>query len=150
MNTLEKNHESQIADIERQIADEACSIISDETNGLESETGGYNPGHLWRLKNKIIPKPPQVPTAMKGADGNLLTSKDDLKKATVDNFSNVLRNREIKNYLKKHKKMRDDACENRLKTAKHIKTPDWTEEDLLILLKGLKNKKSRDPNAFAN
>ena len=145
-----KNHESQIADIERQIADEACDIISDETNGLESESGGYNPGHLWRLKDKIIPKPPQVPTAMKGADGNLLTSKGDLKKATVDHFSNVLRNREIRKDLKEHKQERDDLCATRLKTAKHNKTPAWTEEDLLIVLKGLKNKKSRDPNAFAN
>ena len=42
----ETNHESKIADIERQIADEACDIISNETNGLDSETGGYNPGHL--------------------------------------------------------------------------------------------------------
>ena len=101
---METNHEAQIADIERQIADEAWTIISDESIGLNSESGGYNPGHLWRLKDKIIPRPPQVPTAMKGADGSLLTSKDDLKKETVDHYSNVLKNRDIKTNLEDHKK----------------------------------------------
>ena len=147
---METNHEAQIADIEKQIADEACDIISDETVGLDSESGGYNPGHLWRLKDKIIPRPPQVPTAMKGADGSLLTSKDDLKKETVKHYSNVLRNREIKTNLGDHKKERDKLCALRLDQAKKVKTPPWTEEDLLVVLKGLKNKKSRDPNNFAN
>ena len=102
------------------------------------------------MKDKIIPRPPQVPTAMKGADGSLLTSKDDLKKETVDHYSNVLKNREIKTNLKDHKKERDKLCSLRLDEAKEVKTPPWTEEDLLVVLKGLKNKKSRDPNNFAN
>ena len=46
------NHDEEIHNIESQIADEACNIIQAETNGLDSETGGYNPGHMWRLKDK--------------------------------------------------------------------------------------------------
>ena len=80
MEHMDMNHEAKIADIEKHIADEACDIINDQTKGLESESGGFNPGHLWRLKDKIIPKPPQVPSAMKGSDGSLLTNKDDLKR----------------------------------------------------------------------
>ena len=80
-------HEAQIAEIERQIVYEACNITSDETIELNSESGGYNPGHIWRLKEKIIPRPPQVPTTMKVADGSLLISNDDLKKETFDHYS---------------------------------------------------------------
>ena len=35
-----------------------------------------------------------------------------------------------------------------LKNPKTKKTQAWTDEDLLVVLNGLKNKKSRDPNAF--
>ena len=38
----------------------------------------------------------------------------------------------------------------RLEKTKQIKTPDWTEDDLKEALKGLKRKKSRDPNNLAN
>ena len=53
MEHTEMNNDIKIKDIERQIADEACDIISDQTNGPKSESGGYNPGHLWRLKQRI-------------------------------------------------------------------------------------------------
>ena len=39
--------------------------------------GGYNPGHLWNIKSKVILKPTQLPTAMTDSGGNLLTKKDD-------------------------------------------------------------------------
>ena len=103
-----------------------------------------------KAKDKIIPKPAQVPTAMKGSDGSLLTNKGDLKKATAEHYKNVLRNREVHTDLKEHKNERDKLCIIRLDKTKKVKTPLWTKEELLIVLKGFKNKKSRDPNAFAN
>ena len=51
--------------MDKEITDETCKKkVHEETKGLPSENEGYNPGHLWKLKNKIIPKPVQVPTAM--------------------------------------------------------------------------------------
>ena len=46
------------------MAKEACGQIDETIKGLNSENGGYNPGHMWKLKSKIIPKPVQVPTVM--------------------------------------------------------------------------------------
>ena len=49
MEHMGNNHEEKICNIENQIANEACAIVKEETRGLE--TGGYNPAHLWKLKN---------------------------------------------------------------------------------------------------
>ena len=65
----EKDHDDKLAHIESEIADEAWRIVKEETRGFASD-GGYNPGHLWKLKDKIIPKLNQVPTAMKGPVDN--------------------------------------------------------------------------------
>ena len=41
-----------------------------------------------------------------------------------------------------HKEQRDNLCKEQLKEAHGIKTPDWTGEDLKVVLKQLKNNKS--------
>ena len=73
--------------------------------------------------------------------GKLVTNEKDLKKHTVDYYTNVLRNREIKEDLKEHKQSKEELCTLRLEETIHIKTPDWTDTDLIAALKGLKNKK---------
>ena len=52
--------------------------------------------------------------------------------------------------LEKHKKEKEDLCQLRLEETEQIKTKDWTEEDLHKALKDLKQKKSQDPNMYAN
>ena len=78
---IKENHDESIINIEQRISEEA-SEIDQETAGLDCETGGYNAGHLWKLKSKIIPKPNQVPTAMKLNDGTLLTGNEEIKSNT--------------------------------------------------------------------
>ena len=123
-------------DIEKEIANEACKKIDDSIKGLNSEKGGFNPGHMRRLKSKIVPKPVQVPTAMNDPkSGKLVTVNCDLNKHTVSYYENILRNREINEDLKDHKKEREELCQMRLEETKQKKTKDWTEEDLLKALK---------------
>ena len=50
--------------------------------------------------------------------------------------------------MKEHKKDRDILCARRLDQTKLIKTAPWTMEEPKEVLKGLKQKKSRDPNSF--
>ena len=73
-----------------------------------------------------------------------------LKNATLEHYKKVLRNRNIKVNMQEHKKDRDILCARRLDQTKLIKTDPWTMKELKEVLKGLKNKKSRDPNSFAN
>ena len=48
------------------------------------------------------------------------------------------------------KKNKDDLCNLRLKLAENNKTPDWTMKELNLVLKHLKNNKSRDPFGYIN
>ena len=50
--------------------------INDEINGIQGDEGGYNPGHLWKLKKKLSPKHSEPPIAMKDGDGNILTNEE--------------------------------------------------------------------------
>ena len=147
---IEDKYDQNIKNIEQCIAEEACKIIDQETAGLNFETGGYNAGHLWKLKNKIIPKPKYVPTAMKLNDGTLLTGNEEIKEATLDHYEHVLRNRSINDGLEDQKQNKDNLCKTRLEITNLNKTPNWTRAELEVVLKGLKKKKSRDPNKYAN
>jgi hypothetical protein len=149
-NNVDKVHQEEIELVQREIANEATKIVKEETKGLNSEEGGKNPGHLWKLKSKIIPKTPQVPTAMIGPNGKLLTTKEELEEHTVKHYQDVLRNRTIKPNLENHRNNKNNLCKVRLELTKSVETPDWTRDELLKVLKEVKKKKSRDPNNFAN
>ena len=60
--------DKEIKDTEEEIASETVEIILEETKGLDSENGGFNTGHMWKLKKKIIPKAVNVPTAMRTSE----------------------------------------------------------------------------------
>ena len=46
--------------------------IKHEIKAMNAEEGGYNPGHLWKMKKKLSPRKKDTPTAMKDANGQLL------------------------------------------------------------------------------
>ena len=69
-----KNNDEKVKHIEDEIAKETIETIMQETKGIDPQEGGFSTGHMWKLKNKIIPKPINVPTAMKNPEGKLCTS----------------------------------------------------------------------------
>ena len=87
---------------------------------------------------------------MKDPYGRLVTSAKEVKKLEVDRFKNTLENKKIKPELKEYQKEREDLCMKRLNKVKKIKKPPWKMANLLIVLKQLKKKKSRDPLGIAN
>ena len=42
--------------------------IHEELKGINSEEGGWNPRYLWKLRDKLHPKPRDPPTAMENKD----------------------------------------------------------------------------------
>ena len=69
--------EKELAD---RYSDKMFKTIEDELKAVKGEDGGYNPGHLLKLKKKLSPGQNDLPTAMKDEDGNLLTSEEKIKK----------------------------------------------------------------------
>ena len=48
--------------------------IMGEGKVMSSEEGGYNPGHLWKLKKKLSPRHMDPTTAMRDGEGKLPTN----------------------------------------------------------------------------
>ena len=44
----------------------------------------------------------------------------------------------------------EKLCQERLKVASKVISPDWTEEDVKYVVKNLKKNKSRDPHGYSN
>ena len=124
--------------------------INEQIKGIDCEVGGWNSGHLWKLKKKISPRETDPPTAMNDTDGNLLTDINDINKEAIKHYKKVLENRPMDENLKHTQKEREDLCMNRLNIAAKNKTSQWTMKDLKTVLKYLKYNKSRDPYGYAN
>ena len=143
-----KEIESELAD---KYSENIYKEIKDEIENIKHDEGGLNSGNLWKLKNKLHKKYPEDgPTAMMDKTGNLVTNQNEILELSMKHYKNVLRNRPIKDDLKEHEKERETLGIVRMNEASKNKTPDWDLEDLEEVLKGLKNKKCRDPLGYIN
>ena len=138
------------ADLADKMADDLYRIVKEEVEIVKSDEGGFNSGHLWRLKNKLRSKINSSPTAMEDKDGKLVTDSEGIKNITMEHFKKVLENRTIVSGLEEHKKEREALCQEKIKFAGKNITPDWTSEDVYYVITNLKKKKSRDPHGYSN
>ena len=125
-------------------------ILSELKNVGDSEDGGFNAGHLWKLKKKLSPRFTEPPTAMMNADGKLLTKDADIRDEAVKHYKNVFKPRVIKEGLEDIKDLKDRLCKARLESTSKSITPPWTVEDVTFVLKQLKKGKSKDPYNLPN
>ena len=124
----------ELEQIEEQLAEklseEFFGIVKDEVAMINSEEGGFNSGHLWKLKKKLSGKISNVTSAVMDKNGNLTTTREEIEKATIEHYSKILGNRQIKEGLEKHQSEREKLCTQRIEIAKKNKTPDWTPENV--------------------
>ena len=144
----------KLAEIEEELvnlkSNDLHKIIKDEIEQIDCESGGFNSGHLWKIKSKLKSKENNKYTAIEDENGKLLTSEEEIDEETMKHYTKVLENRPIKTNLEQHKKDREQLCEDRIKEAKKNITPDWTDENVKRVIKALKTKKSRDPHGYSN
>ena len=69
---------------------------------MKGGEGGYNPGHLWKLKNKLSPKQSEPPSSMKDSEGYLLTNLKDIKAEAVKHYKHVFEDKAIDTKYKDH------------------------------------------------
>ena len=56
-----------------------------------NQYGGFNLGHIWKLKKILTPWVSDPLTAMKDPNGNLTTLNEEVDKLKINNFKNVLK-----------------------------------------------------------
>ena len=88
-----------LEEVEDELIDRYSEImyrkIKNEIRVMNNEEGGYNPGHLWKLKQKLSPRYSEPPTAMKDATGKLLTSTEDIEAETIKHYKRVFKSNAI-------------------------------------------------------
>ena len=134
--------------VENELAD-ICAMknkveIEKHVNGISNEEGEFNVPRMWKIKNKVIKKNSDKPTAKKDSHGNLVTSHGLLKKLYENTYLERLKHREISPELSNLKEMKEDLFDLRLMTARNKKSPPFTKENLTKVLKSLKCNKARE------
>ena len=155
LRTKEDNESKEkLKEIEKEMADkyseDMYNRIKKEVKGMNSEEGGWNPGHLWKLKQKISPRPTDPLTAMMNEEGVLITEPEEIEKLALQHYQKLFENLPIDEDLKEMQILKEKVCKMRLKICSETKTDPWTNEDIEYVLKQLKNDKSRDPLGYAN
>ena len=81
-------------------SEDMYSKIQEELKGINSEDGGWNPGYLWKLGNKLHPRPIDPQRAMENADGVLLTDQIEIEKEALNHFDRLFKDLPMnKDYL---------------------------------------------------
>ena len=80
----DRNSKKELNKVEEKLADKMAEdmykIVKEEVELVKCEDGGFNSGHLWRLKNKLRPKTNNTPTAIQNQNGILVTTSQEIKK----------------------------------------------------------------------
>ena len=134
---------------------ENCSARNAETvkafiHSAENEDGNFSQLKLWKLKQKLCPKPHDPPMAKKDDKGNLITSPELLKNLYLKTYQDRLRSREMKIELSDIFFLKEELWASRLIELRNQTTPPWTKKQLKKALNSLKKNKTADPNGLIN
>ena len=131
-------------------SEDMYSKIQEELKGINSEDGGWNPGYLWKLRNKLHPRPIDPQRAMENADGVLLTDQIEIEKEALNHFDRLFKDLPMNMDYLEVKRGKENLLKTRLKQCAENKTDPWTMDEMEAALKSLKNGTSRDPFGYPN
>ena len=104
VNKDDKESKEKLQKVEKELVDkyseEMYHKIKKELKGLNSEEGGWNPGHLWKLKQKLSPRPIDPPTAIINEEGILLTDPNEIAKEAIKHYQKLFENMPINDEIK--------------------------------------------------
>ena len=141
-NRADPESKKKLVEIEEELvnlkSNDLYNIVKDEIVRIDCEAGGFNSGHLWKMKSKLKSKENNKYTAIEDENGKLLTSEEEIDNETMKHYTKVLENRKIKTNLEQYQIEREQLCEERIKEARKNITPDWTTENIRQVVKELK------------
>ena len=149
-NTLKEELDDVVEKITKLVSEENRDRIMEQFEHLDQTDDNINMG-IWKVKNKHFPKKTaSVPSAKADINGRLVSDPNGLKNLYLDTFTHRLRQRPIKEKYSKLFELQKEVLDRRLIITSENKSPDWSEIDVIEVLKSLKNGKSRDPLGMCN
>ena len=141
---LENEYEEGIDEIAN-----VCSKKNKETVeeyfGKKDDNEPHNQLKTWALKKKLAPKNcPEAPSAKINEEGELVTEQKELEKLYLKTYVERLKPNPISEDMKEISELRSLLFDLRLDMCGNRTSPEWSMDDLEIVLKRLKNNKARD------
>ena len=100
---------------------------------------------MWKIKQKIFPRISESKSLAKlNSNGQLVTNKNDLLRLYKDEYQSRLKHRKIEPKYENLMKLKETLFEWRLSLSKIHKTPEWSIQHLLKILRSLKVNKFRE------
>ena len=120
-NLKDEKSRHEMEEVENKLA-EMCAQsnyekIKEEIDNINCDEGGFNSGHLWKLKKKLSPRGRDPPTAMLDPFGNLVTSTAGVGKLALNHYQNILENKPMNEDLKHVQVDKEELCDLRLEIA---------------------------------
>ena len=78
------------------MAEKNAAIVNQQLSQLSSMDGNFNQIKIWKMKNKLLPRPTDPPMAKKDKWGNLITSPLPLKNLYLETYKERLAHRPMK------------------------------------------------------
>ena len=153
------NENDELQDSLEKIEIEVCDLVSEKNYEkvvenfklLGNKSGQMQQQGIWSIKRKLFPKNKEsLPFAKKDCDGKLITSQHLMKSLYLDTFLHRLRHRPMNKDYIKLKNLKELLFKRRLEYAMKKKSKPWNMNQLIKVLKSLKNNKSRDPHGMVN
>ena len=147
-----KKIESKLKEAEEKVtnmmAEKNVEIVNQQLSQLSSIDGNFNQTKIWKMKNKLLPRPKDPLMAKKDKWGNLITAPLPLKKLYLETYKERLAHRPMKAEYKDIFELKSVLWRLRYEELKNRKSPPWTVANLNRVIKGLKSNQSGDPNGI--
>ena len=119
--------------------------IIEHLNHLSEEKGSLDRVNMWQLKRELSDKTHEPPCAKYDLNGELLTDTHDILSLYEETYKLRLRKRTILPEYKFMERLKTSLFDLRLELAKNRKSEEWSENQLIKVLKSLKGRKCPDP-----
>ena len=131
-------------------AAKSAEIIKEQVKEIETLEGNFSQVGFWKIRKKLCPQAPDPPMAKINEDGMLVTAPNLLKNLYLKTYTHRLRQREMKAEYLDVFFLKTELWESRCKELISRKSEPWSLEDLVKVLKSLKNNKTMDPHGMIN
>ena len=143
--------EDVVAKLTEAVGKENFEHIFNNFKHLDQTSGENFSQGIWSIKKKEFPKKSSsIPAAKVDVNGGLVTDPAELQQLYLDTFTHRLRERPPREEYTELYNMQKRLLEKRMMITKTEKTERWSEDDILEVLKSLKNGKCRDPLGMVN
>lgn len=136
-------NESLIAE---KIAEQNKRIIIEQIQEMTDPTGNLSRIKMWKIRQRVCPRNENnVPVSKINEHGELISNKKELKSLYVSTYKHRLRHRNIAPGYEQLRDLKNNLFSMRFEIAKLRKSDNWSEPELMKVLKGLKSNKATDP-----